>query len=115
MRAVLIFMFVGASNVFAGEEEAFACRHCGLKGTHISGNLMTAEQRVAFCGNKDHFVSISWDYHNRPPKPMRPDGKTPVFACPICKTPTARQWDKTTCPRCGSKHFKIRSTGMAVD
>ena len=85
MRAVLILMFVCASNVFAGEEEAFACRHCGLKGTYISGNLMTAEQRVAFCGNKDHFVSISWDYYKRPPKPVRLDGKTPVFACPICK------------------------------
>lgn len=116
MRTYLVVLILLFTSVcFGGMEQEFACRKCGLKGRYISGNLMTAEQRVAFCRNKDHLVSISWEYRKRPPKPVRVEAGVPVYLCPICRTPTVRLWDEAACPRCGSKKFKIRETGMAVD
>jgi Zn finger protein HypA/HybF involved in hydrogenase expression len=38
-----------------------------------------------------------------------------VFTCPLCHTPTARKWDQQRCPRCGSKHIKIKRTNLAYD
>lgn len=96
-------------------EKEFVCSHCGLKGKYVQGNLMFARQIVAYCRNKDHLVNISWDYKKPAPKPARFDGKVPIYFCPVCHPPTAREWDKKACPRCSSKNIKIKDTGMAVD
>ena len=115
MRSVVFLaaLFVG-SVCYAGVEQKFVCRHCGLNGTYVQGALLTADQFVAFCP-QDHFVHISWDYHERAPKPVEFDGKVPVYICPVCKKPIARRWDEKECPRCGSKHILIRPRGMEVD
>ena len=104
-----------AGSAFSGIEQEFKCRNCGLKGKYVQGNLMFAHQIVAYCSNKNHIVNISWDYKRPRLKPAKYDGKTPLYICPVCDTPTARQWDEKECPKCGSKNFKIRPTGMAVD
>ena len=103
-----------ASQSYAGMEQSFVCRHCGLKGTFVQGALLTADQFVAFCP-KDYFVHISWDYHKHGPKPLGFDRGAAVYSCPVCKKPIAKRWDEKACPRCGSKDFRIRSTRMAVD
>jgi DNA-directed RNA polymerase subunit RPC12/RpoP len=95
-------------------EVNFVCAHCGLKGTYVQGGLMFASQFVAFCPN-DRFVHISWEHHKRQPTPVRVGGATRVFVCPVCKKPTARQWDERECPRCGSRRFTIHETGTFVD
>ena len=115
MRNFLVIAIVCiASQSYAGMEQSFVCRHCGLKGTFVQGALLTADQFVAFCP-KDCFVHISWDYHKRTPKPLGFDRGAPVYSCPVCKQPIARRWDEKECPRCGSKDIRIRPTGMAVD
>jgi DNA-directed RNA polymerase subunit RPC12/RpoP len=115
MRNFLVIAIVCiASQSYAGMEQSFVCRHCGLKGTFVQGALLTADQFVAFCP-KDYFVHISWDYRKRAPKPLGFDRGAPVYSCPVCKKPIARRWDEKECPRCGSKDIRIRPTGMAVD
>jgi hypothetical protein len=71
-------------------EQAFRCRHCGLKGTYAPDGLLTADGFVAFCP-KDHFVSVYWDYHKRPPKPVRFEHGAAVYVCSRCKEPIARR------------------------
>jgi Zn finger protein HypA/HybF involved in hydrogenase expression len=116
MRVALIITALSLAKLcFADAEQEFTCKNCGLKGTYISGGTLVANGFPAYCTNKNHFVSVSWDYHKRPPKPVRLEGKVPVFKCWSCKTPTARKWDQQECPRCGSKKFKIRPTGLMVD
>ena len=115
MRALLVLaVFLFPAACYAGAEQEFVCRHCGLKVTYVLGGLMFAGQYVAYCPT-DHLVYISWDYRKRPPKPVRYDGNAPVFICPACKKSTARRWDEKECPRCGSKNIRIRSTGLMVD
>jgi len=111
---ILVAALFWASVTYAGMQEQFVCRNCGLKGTYVQGALMLANQFVAFCP-KDHFVYISWDYHKPPPNPVRFDNGVPVYTCPVCKKPIARRWDQKECPRCGSKDIRIRATGMHVD
>ena len=116
MRVVVFVVALFCSaTCFAGTEQTFECRHCGLKGKYVQGNLMFARQIVAFCGNKDHIVNISWDYKKRGPNPAKFDRGVPVYVCPTCNTPTARKWDEKQCPRCGSKNIRIQSTGLMVD
>jgi len=116
MQSVLLFGALFVSSVcYAGMEKEFLCRHCGLKGKYVQGNLLFARQIVAYCSNKDHLVNISWDYKKPALKPARFEGKVAVYVCPVCNTPTARGWDEKACPRCGSKNIKIKDTGMAVD
>jgi rubrerythrin len=110
---ILTLLLGGMS--FAGEEREFVCRHCGLKGTFGSGGGFYFSEFPAFCSNKDHFTSISWSHKQREPKPVRLEGKVPVYSCARCKTPTARRWNQTECPRCGSKHFKISDIKMFYD
>jgi Zn finger protein HypA/HybF involved in hydrogenase expression len=114
MRRLLLLALLLPNICLAGMEQEFVCRHCGLKGNYVQGELLTADQFVAFCP-KDHFVHISWDYHKRAPKPVRVDRGVPVFVCPVCKKPIARRWDEKECPRCDSKNIRIRPTGIAVD
>jgi Zn finger protein HypA/HybF involved in hydrogenase expression len=115
MRNFLVSAIVCvASQSYAGMEQSFVCRQCGLKGTFLRGPLLTADQFVAFCP-KDYFVDISWDYHKRARKPLGFDRGAPVYSCPVCKKPIARRWDEKECPRCGSTDIRIRSTRMAVD
>jgi DNA-directed RNA polymerase subunit RPC12/RpoP len=114
MRAFTPLALFISSVCYAGMEQEFVCRHCGLKGTFVQDALLTADQFVAFCP-KDHFVNISSDYHKRAPKPVRFEGNVPVYICPVCKKPIARRWDERECPRCGSRDIRIRPTGMAVD
>jgi DNA-directed RNA polymerase subunit RPC12/RpoP len=115
MRSVIALATLLSCNLCcASMEQAFRCRHCGLKGTYVPDGLLTADGFVAFCP-KDHFVSVYWNYHKRPPKPVRSEQGAPVYVCPSCKQPIARRWDEKECPRCGSKNIKIRPTGMAVD
>lgn len=115
MRLLLLFAALAVTSLcYAGLEQRFTCRHCGLTGAYVQGALLTADQFVAYCP-KDHFVHISWDYHKRAPKPVRFDHGAPVYVCPVCKQPIARRWDEKECPRCGSTNIRIRPTGMAVD
>jgi hypothetical protein len=113
--AVLLGNLLFAAACYASQEMEFKCRHCHLKGTFLDDGLLTAAGFPAFCRKKDHFVSITWDYHKRPPKPVRFERGMPVHTCPICGTPTARKLDQTACPRCRSKDYKTRFTGMFVD
>jgi hypothetical protein len=69
----------------------------------------------AFCRNKNHFVSVSWDRGKSRPKPARVDAKGPLFICPLCRTPTARPWDERHCPRCGITHFSTSEAGLFYD
>ena len=91
VRRMRIVVFVVAlfcsATCFAGAEQTFECRHCGLKGKYVQGDLMFARQIVAFCSNKDHIVNISWDYKKRGPKPAKFDSGVPVYVCPTCNTP----------------------------
>src|SRR5437867_5969726 len=90
MRCVIVAAFLlCASLCYGGMEQQFVCRHCGLKGTYVQGDLMFARQIVAYCQNREHLVNISWDYKKPAPKPARFDGKVPVYTCPVCHTPTA--------------------------
>jgi DNA-directed RNA polymerase subunit RPC12/RpoP len=115
MRTVIALIALFCCTLcYASIEQAFVCRQCRLKGTYVPDGLLTADGFVAFCP-KDHFVSIYWDYHKRPPKPVRVEHGVSIYVCPSCKQPIARRWDEKECPRCGSKNIKIRPTGMAVD
>lgn len=116
MRAAIAFaVIVLAMPAFAGTEMKFVCRHCGLKGTYGIGGGITFEEFSAYCTNKRHFVSISWDRNKRRPKPVRSDGGVALFRCPFCHTATARSWDQQQCPRCGSKRFKTKASGLIYD
>src|SRR5439155_9720280 len=115
MRSVIAAIaLLSCSLCYASMEQAFLCRHCGLKGTYVADGLLTADGFVAFCP-KDHFVHITWDYRKHPPKPVGSDRGAPLYVCPICKQPVARRWDEKECPRCGSTNIRTRPTGMAVD
>ena len=116
MRArLLLLILVFPSFCIAGTEMEFKCRRCSLKDTYIKGDLMMGYQRAAFCPREGHFVSIFWRYRESPPKPSRLDHGLAIYQCPSCKKAEVRLWDEAACPRCGSKRFKIRETGMAAD
>jgi Zn finger protein HypA/HybF involved in hydrogenase expression len=114
MRALLVATVALATSAYAGDQREFRCKHCGLTGKYIHGAQMMVDQFVAYCPN-DHFVQISWDWHTRPPKPVRFEYGESIYVCPICKQPIARHWDEKECPRCGSTNIRIRPTGLMVD
>ena len=116
MRTLFVITLLLLPNLcMAGSEKEFACRHCGLKGTYGVGGGFFFSEFPAYCTNKAHFVSISWDRGKRKPKPIRVDDGERVYRCPLYKTLTAHEWNQLECPRCRSKNIKIRDGKMSYD